>query len=106
MNRKKLEIIILPVVLVLVFVYSICYNYRFGVALYNEAIEVAYQTETFANSIDFTRKEFEQSSSGADSVDTYSDEAEQAAQAQEDLNAALKKTPEGKQMLYNFIKEI
>ena len=71
MNRKKLEIIILPVVLVLVFVYSICYNYRFGVALYNEAIEVAYQTETFANSIDFTRKEFEQSSSGADSVDTY-----------------------------------
>lgn len=33
-----------------------------------------------------------------DKTDTYSDEAEQAAQAQEDLNAALKKTPEGKQI--------
>lgn len=33
-----------------------------------------------------------------DKTDTYSDEAEQSAQAQEDLNAALKKTPEGKQI--------
>ena len=33
-----------------------------------------------------------------DKTDTYADEAEQAAQAQEDLNAALKKTPEGKQI--------
>lgn len=33
-----------------------------------------------------------------DKTDTYSDEAEQSAQTQEDLNAALKKTPEGKQI--------
>ena len=47
---------------------------------------------------DFLKTTSTYTDKASDSVDTYSDEAEQAAQAQEDLNAALKKTPEGKQI--------
>lgn len=56
-----------------------------GVGLYADFLKYLKTTSTYTDK-------------AADSVDTYSDEAEQAAQAQEDLNAALKKTPEGKQI--------
>lgn len=56
-----------------------------GVGLYADFLQFLKTTSTYTDK-------------ASDSVDTYSDEAEQAAQAQEDLNAALKKTPEGKQI--------
>lgn len=56
-----------------------------GVGLYADFLKYLKTTSTYTDN-------------ASDSVDTYSDEAEQAAQAQEDLNAALKKTPEGKQI--------
>lgn len=56
-----------------------------GVGLYADFLKYLKTTSTYTDK-------------ASDSVDTYSDEAEQAAQAQEDLNAALKKTPEGKQI--------
>lgn len=56
-----------------------------GVGLYADFLQYLKTTSTYTDK-------------ASDSVDTYSDEAEQAAQAQEDLNAALKKTPEGKQI--------
>ena len=56
-----------------------------GVGLYADFLKYFKTTSTYTDK-------------ASDSVDTYSDEAEQAAQAQEDLNAALKKTPEGKQI--------
>ena len=56
-----------------------------GVGLYADFLQHLKTTSTYTDK-------------ASDSVDTYSDEAEQAAQAQEDLNAALKKTPEGKQI--------
>lgn len=56
-----------------------------GVGLYADFLKYLKTTSTYTDNV-------------SDSVDTYSDEAEQAAQAQEDLNAALKKTPEGKQI--------
>lgn len=56
-----------------------------GVGLYADFLQYLKTTSTYTDK-------------ASDSVDTYSDETEQAAQAQEDLNAALKKTPEGKQI--------
>lgn len=56
-----------------------------GVGLYADFLKYLKTTSTYTDK-------------ASDSVDTYSDETEQAAQAQEDLNAALKKTPEGKQI--------
>lgn len=56
-----------------------------GVGLYADFLKYLKTTSTYTDN-------------ASDSVDTYSDETEQAAQAQEDLNAALKKTPEGKQI--------
>lgn len=56
-----------------------------GVGLYADFLKYLKTTSTYTDN-------------ASDSVETYSDEADQAAQAQEDLNAALKKTPEGKQI--------
>ena len=56
-----------------------------GINIYNDFLGTIQNTAVDVDKLDDTTKE-------------YTDEAEQAAQAQEDLNAALKKTPEGKQI--------
>ena len=56
-----------------------------GINIYNDFLGTIQNTSVDVDKMDETTKE-------------YTDDAEQAAQAQEDLNAALKKTPEGKQI--------
>ena len=72
MNRIKYIVIVITsvvfILFILVLVSSVRDNYRFGLNLYYEAIEMAAQTQELADSIDLLEKEFEKPGIGADDV--------------------------------------